>query len=205
MGLRLKLKWALRAASLIKSKRFIHHGDMKLKKLLAASVGFILFIAVPVFVYLLTNNRLALGYNQNYKPEQPIPFSHEQHVGQYKIDCQMCHTSAERSRHASIPSLNICMNCHMTIKPSSPYIQKLQKAYEAGQSISWVKVHRLPDHVKFNHAAHVLSGKQCQECHGPVETMPVIYQWSDLSMGWCVNCHRRPENKAPLNCATCHY
>jgi hypothetical protein len=97
------------------------------------------------------------------------------------------------------------MNCHLVVKTDSPYIQQMREAYDAGKSIEWVKVHRLPDHVKFNHAAHLAKGVNCQTCHGPVETMEKVYQHSDLSMGWCINCHRQPEYKAPLNCSTCHH
>lgn len=160
---------------------------------------------LSAFVYALTNNKVVIGYNQGYEPDQPIPFSHELHAGKYKVNCQYCHSNAGNSRHASVPSLNICMNCHLVVKTDSPWIQKLSEAYNNNESIAWEKVHLLPDHVKFNHSAHVQAGKQCQECHGSVEQMEVVYQWSSLSMGWCVNCHREPENNAPINCSTCHY
>lgn len=175
------------------------------KKVVGLIVGLVLVVGVPSCVYLLVNNELKLGYNQGYMPEQPLPFSHEVHAGQNKIACQYCHTTTETSRHASIPSLNICMNCHQSVKLDSPWIQKLQQAYMEGESIPWQKVHLLPDHVKFNHMAHITAGKQCTDCHGAVETMKEVYQKEDLSMGWCVNCHRKPENNAPVNCATCHY
>lgn len=175
------------------------------KKFIGAVVVFGLVGGLCLFVYLLTNNKVVIGYNQNYQPDQPLPFSHEMHAGQMKIDCKYCHTSVEVSRHASIPSLNVCMNCHIQVKTDSQWIQKLQAAYNSGQSIAWNKVHLLPDFVKFNHAPHIKAGKQCSECHGPVETMPTVYQFSSLSMGWCVNCHRLPENNAPTNCGTCHY
>lgn len=148
--------------------------------------------------------QLGVGYNQGYSPEQPIPFSHELHVGQNHIQCMYCHNQVERSRHANIPAPSTCMNCHMTVATDKPGIQKLREAYDKGESIPWVKVHMLPDHVMFNHSAHLNRGVNCQTCHGPIETMKRVYQYSDLSMGWCVNCHREPENKAPLNCSTCH-
>ena len=126
------------------------------------------------------------------------------HAGKYRMDCQYCHTGVETTRHASVPSLNICMNCHTTIDANgSKAIAKLRKAYEEGRPIQWKKVHLLPDHVKFNHSAHFLAGKDCKECHGPVETMEKVYQYKSLSMGFCVNCHR--ENEAPTDCSTCHY
>lgn len=146
-----------------------------------------------------------IGYNQGYQPEQPIPFSHELHVGQQKMQCQYCHNQVERSAHANIPALSTCMNCHLVVKTDSPHIQKLRDAYDNGKSIEWVKVHMLPDHVKFNHSAHLNKGVSCQTCHGEIEKMERVSQFSTLSMGWCVNCHRQPENKAPLNCSTCHH
>jgi hypothetical protein len=147
---------------------------------------------------------LGWGYNQGYQPVQPIAFSHELHVGQNKMQCQYCHNQTERSRDANIPALSTCMNCHLTVKTDSPEIKKLRDAYDNKKSIEWVKVHMLPDHVQFNHAAHLARGVNCQTCHGPIETMARVYQFSTLNMGWCVNCHRQPENKAPLNCSTCH-
>lgn len=146
-----------------------------------------------------------IGYNQGYQPEQPIPFSHELHVGQQKMQCQYCHNQIERSNHANIPALSTCMNCHLVVKTDSPHIQKLRDAYDNGKSIEWVKVHMLPDHVKFNHSAHLGKGVSCQTCHGEIEKMERVFQSSTLSMGWCVNCHRQPENKAPLSCSTCHH
>jgi hypothetical protein len=146
-----------------------------------------------------------IGYNQGYEPTQPIPFDHSVHVGKHKIQCQYCHSQVERSTHSNIPSLQTCMNCHIQVKTDSPHITKLREAYEAGQSIEWVKVHMLPDHVRFNHAAHLNKGVSCQTCHGEIEKMQVVKQYSDLSMGWCVNCHREQQSKAPLNCSTCHY
>lgn len=150
-------------------------------------------------------NGPSVGYNKGYSPEQPIPYDHSLHAGTYKIPCQYCHVQTERAKQASVPSLNICMNCHIMIKTSSPHIKKIQKAYTEGGSVAWKRVHLLPDHVHFNHKRHIKKGVACTTCHGDVEKMKVLYQYSDLSMGWCVNCHRQPENKAPLNCSTCHY
>ena len=149
-------------------------------------------------------HNLGWGYNKGYQPEQPIAFSHELHVGQHKMQCQYCHNQAERSRHVNIPALSTCMNCHLTVKTDSPEIKKLRDAYDNKQTIQWVKVHMLPDHVSFNHSAHLARGVSCQTCHGPIETMVQVYQFETLNMGWCVNCHRQPENKASLNCSTCH-
>lgn len=149
--------------------------------------------------------RVGIGYNKGYSPEQPIPFSHELHVGTHKMQCQYCHNQVERSKSSNIPSLATCMNCHQQVATDKEPIKKLREAYADGKSIEWVKVYMLPDHVQFNHQAHVGRGVSCQTCHGEIEKMAKVYQYSDLSMGWCISCHRQPENKAPLNCTTCHH
>lgn len=146
-----------------------------------------------------------IGYNKGYQPQQPIPFDHSLHVGKHGMQCQYCHNQVERSHHSNIPSLATCMNCHLQVKTDSPYVQQMREAYDKGGSIEWVKVHMLPDHVKFNHSAHVNKGVSCTTCHGEIEKMQVVQQHSDLSMGWCISCHRQPENNAPLNCTTCHH
>ncbi|MFN7904785.1 MAG: cytochrome c3 family protein [Pseudobdellovibrionaceae bacterium] len=151
------------------------------------------------------NFQFGIGYNKGYKPTQPIPFSHALHVGTNNISCQYCHNQVERSKYSNIPSLATCMNCHLQVKTDSPHIIKLTEAYNDKKPFEWVRVHMLPDHVQFNHAAHISKGVNCQTCHGEVEKMEVVEQISDLSMGWCINCHRQPENKAPLNCTTCHH
>lgn len=186
-------------------RKFAAAGKAMSKQVFVAAVLLGGVALLGVLTYLLSNNKVVIGYNQNYQPDQPIPFSHELHAGTYKINCQYCHSNVSVSRHASVPSLNVCMNCHRSVAIDKPYIKQLTEAYDKGETIPWKKVHLLPDFVKFNHSAHILAGKQCQECHGPIETMPVVYQWSSLSMGWCVNCHRKPENNAPVNCSTCHY
>ena len=150
----------------------------------------------------------SIGYNRGYAPDQPIHFSHELHSGQYKIQCLYCHSSAERAKHSAVPSLNICMNCHLVVATDKPAIQQITEAYNNNKPIVWKKVHMLPDFVKFNHAAHVAkfgAPQACHKCHGPVESMEKMYQYSSLSMGWCINCHRQPENKASVSCSTCHY
>src|SRR5690606_30433707 len=142
------------------------------KQVIGGVVGFVLFIGVCGLVYALTNNKIAVGYNQNYEPEQPIAFSHKLHAGRLGVDCKYCHVTAEVSRPASVPSLNICMNCHLLVRQvggqDSAEIAKLVQAWESGETVPWERVHLLPDHVKFNHAPHIKAGKQCQECHGPV-------------------------------------
>lgn len=153
-------------------------------------------VALGFLSWALANNKIVVGYNQGYQPTQPIPFSHQLHAGQYKIDCKYCHTNPGVSRHSSVPPLNVCMNCHLLVKTDSPWIQKLTEAYNAGKSIPWQKVHLLPDFVKFNHSAHISKGVNCTTCHGDVANMPVVRQYSSLSMGWCVNCHRGVNSSA---------
>jgi cytochrome c551/c552 len=140
----------------------------------------------------------SLNLHDGYKPVQPIAFSHALHAGQYKIACQYCHTGVEKSKNATIPSTNICMNCHNVIEEGPKYgkkeIAKVRESYNTGKPIEWVKVHNLPDLVYFNHAQHVkVAGLECAECHGKVEEMEEVYQHARLSMGWCINCHREKE------------
>jgi cytochrome c2 len=176
--------------------------------------------------YFAINGAIGLGRQTNYQPEQPIYYSHQVHAGTNQISCLYCHGTAQDSKHAGIPSVNVCMNCHKAINKyegpdkleredgtavnGTSEIQKLYdyagwdpntKAYkpdnngdgvpDGAKPIPWVRVHNLPDHVYFNHSQHIKVGKQqCQTCHGNIQEMPEVYQFSNLSMGWCINCHR---------------
>jgi len=135
--------------------------------------------------------------NQGYTPEQPIAFSHAVHAGHYEIDCQYCHLGAETSRHAGVPPGSVCMNCHTQVKTESPEVQKVAAAVKANQPVAWVRVHRLPDHAYFSHANHVTSGVKCQTCHGPVQEMVRLEQVESMSMGWCLDCHRKTAAEQP--------
>jgi hypothetical protein len=154
----------------------------------------------------------AIGLQQGYAPVQPIAYSHALHAGMYQMSCQYCHFGADSSRHAGVPPVNVCMNCHTKVLPESPEIKKLTAALESGKPIEWVKVHRLPDFAFFSHAAHVHNGGVvCQTCHGPVETMVRVEQVATMSMGWCLDCHRTtgadPAWKGPpppTDCSACH-
>jgi hypothetical protein len=142
----------------------------------------------------------ATGIQQGYAPRQPIAFSHKLHAGMYEIQCQYCHTGVERWKSATIPSVNVCMNCHNSIKTESEEIKKLYTAIETNKPIEWVRVHNLPDLAYFNHAQHVkVGGVQCQTCHGAIQEMEVVQQHSTLTMGWCINCHRQTVVKAEGN------
>lgn len=176
--------------------------------------------------YFTINGAIGLGRQQNYQPEQPIFYSHQVHAGTNQISCLYCHGGAQDSKQASIPSVNVCMNCHKAIdKYEGPDVlvrangkavdgtAEIQKLYayagwnsstktynpdnnndgvpDGAKPIEWTKIHNLPDHVYFNHSQHVKVGKQqCQTCHGNIQAMPEVYQFSELSMGWCINCHR---------------
>jgi hypothetical protein len=151
-------------------------------------------------------------------PNQPIPFSHKHHSGLFGIDCQYCHSGTDRSRAAGVPSVELCMGCHAQFPPEYDELEGIQvlKKHWADQTvIPWVQIHRLPEHVKFQHQAHVRAGFDCQTCHGPVEKLDKLYlvpetRWwqyglptQKLEMGWCVMCHR--DNGASQDCLTCHY
>ncbi len=231
-------------------------------------VTFIIFCLVILAGYTTVNNGIAFGRQQGYAPEQPIKYSHVTHAGLHQIECQYCHDGARRSKHAVIPAMNTCMNCHKAIKNGSVYgtaeiskiyasvgfdpntdqyidnydnmteaeIESMFKKWMADQykltnevveldregnrlveeqwdelkasltndtkeniqgPVEWTRVHNLPDHVYFNHAQHVKIGKlECQTCHGKIEEMEVVGQYSPLSMGWCINCHRETEVKS---------
>jgi hypothetical protein len=136
-----------------------------------------------------------LSRTPEYAPDQPIKFSHRIHSGENEIDCRYCHHIADNSKSAGIPSNNVCLNCHNVIRngtlSGSFEINKIHKAVESGEPVKWVRVHNLPDHSFFSHAQHVNAGKlDCAECHGEVEKMHILRQVEDLSMGWCLTCHR---------------
>lgn len=152
-----------------------------------------------------------INVNTGYQPVQPIAFSHELHAGINQVNCQYCHSGAFKSKNASIPSLNVCMNCHNYVQATekyngeiSPEIKKIYTALDYNpdtriygkntKPIEWVRIHNLPDFAYFNHSQHVkVAGLACQQCHGPVEKMTEVYQYSPLTMGWCINCHRTTE------------
>jgi len=192
-------------------------------KVVIAMTVILLFICSG---YWLVDGAVDLGRQQNYQPEQPIFYSHKVHAGINQINCLYCHSGAEKSRHAMIPSANVCMNCHKQISEytgteelvnaegekvdGTAEIQKLYKyagwdpekkdyirdanGNIISRPIPWTKIHNLPDHVYFNHSQHVKVGEvQCQQCHGNIHEMDEVHQAADLSMGWCINCHRQTE------------
>ena len=184
--------------------------------------AYIAFIAIILFIvggYMTTKGAMNLGRSKDYQPEQPIYYSHTVHAGVNQINCQYCHTGTYQGKQATLPSVNVCMNCHMAINEyngaplvrengdivdGTAEIKKLYKyaGFTEGQPwdpanakpIEWLRIHNLPDHVYFNHAQHVNAGQvACQQCHGEIQKMGEVKQFSDLSMGWCINCHRNSE------------
>ncbi|NBC57173.1 MAG: c-type cytochrome [Bacteroidetes bacterium] len=188
---------------------------------LVTAVVFLLGTAWFGYGYLMQ-----VGVDQGYEPIQPIHYSHRIHAGENKIECKYCHSSARVSKHSGIPSLNVCMNCHKQISKVADetqakgeeefnvdYNAEIAKLYEAvgwdkttqsytGETkpVKWVRLHNLPDLAYFNHSQHVTVGQiECQQCHGPVEEMEVMYQHAPLTMGWCINCHRETNVKVKDN------
>jgi mono/diheme cytochrome c family protein len=171
----------------------------------ARSPGFIflvIFVVAAISFKTVIDGLYSIGVQQGYQPKQPIAFSHKLHAGAYEINCKYCHTGAMKGKQANIPSPNICMNCHSQIKKESPEIQKIYAAigydvatasYTGKQKpIEWVRIHNLPDLAYFNHSQHVnVGGIECQTCHGPIQEMEVVKQYSLLTMGWCIDCHRK--------------
>ena len=183
-------------------------------KRLAKNKKFVFFVILLVVIFLGSwawNVAWNTGVHQGYQPVQPIKFSHQLHAGTNQISCQYCHTGAFKSKNASIPSLNVCMNCHNYVQATekyngeiSPEIMKIYKALdydpetrvygENQKPVEWIRIHNLPDLAYFNHSQHVsVAGIECQKCHGPIQTMEEVYQYSPLTMKWCINCHRETE------------
>lgn len=187
--------------------------------MLVTAIFFLLSSAYFVYGYLSQ-----VGVDQGYQPIQPIHYSHKIHAGDNGIDCKYCHSSARVSKHSGIPALNVCMNCHKSIYEVSEstgndeyskefYDGEIKKLYDAvgwddanqkytgkTKPVKWVRIHNLPDFAYFNHSQHVtVAGLECQSCHGPVEEMEVMYQFSPLTMGWCINCHRETNVKVQDN------
>jgi hypothetical protein len=139
---------------------------------------------------------------------QPIAFSHKVHAGDVGLDCQYCHISVDEGPVATIPAVSTCMGCHKFVGLGKPGIDKLHEYWNNKQPIPWIKVHDLADHARFDHHRHVEAGLECKSCHGPVEQMDEIRLQQDLTMGFCVKCHKaslnQPDFPTSLDCATCH-
>jgi len=147
-------------------------------------------IATAAVDYYMTPKYTRVGYT----PVQPVPFSHALHAGQLGIDCRYCHSDVERSGHSNVPTAQTCMNCHSQVKANSPLLAVVRRSYETGEPVPWVWIHLTPDYVYFNHAIHVNRGVSCVECHGRVDQMDVVTHAKPLSMGFCLDCHRDPQD-----------
>ncbi len=181
----------------------------------------LLLLSGAYFVY---GFLMQVGVDQDYEPIQPIHYSHRIHAGDNEINCKYCHSAARVSKNAGIPSLNVCMNCHKSIAEvaettATPeyskafYDEQIQKLYTAvgwdkttqsytgkTQPVKWVRIHNLPDFVYFNHSQHVtVAGVECQTCHGPVQEYEIQKQFAPLTMGWCIDCHRKTDVKMEGN------
>jgi hypothetical protein len=175
---------------------------------------------LPVGVVAVLATVLGIGwytqpdrFTRGYQPEQPIPYSHQLHAGTLRIPCLYCHSGAQRSPQAGIPSVEKCLNCHKVTKTDSPSIKMLAALYASGKPLLWNRIHTLPDHVYFDHRPHVNAGILCQTCHGEVQTMAVVYQNMSMRMSNCLGCHRGPSHalpagsaiaKGPEHCYACH-
>ena len=176
----------------------------------------IAFVVIAVFAityYASYAERNSIGYT----PEQPVKFSHKLHAGSMQIDCKYCHAGVDKSRAASVPSVDICMNCHTLARTDKPEIIKLTSYYKENKPLEWNRIHKVPQFVYFNHSAHVNKNIDCVNCHGDVKAMEVVGQANSFTMGACLNCHRQPEKKisnyeeikanlkkGPENCSACH-
>ena len=129
-----------------------------------------------------------------YEPVQPVHFQHDIHVGQLGLDCRYCHSYVEVSGHSNVPTTQTCMNCHSQVQKNNPKLQPVRDSWATGQPIAWVKIHNVPDYAYFNHSAHVNRGVSCVICHGKINGMDVVFQAKSQSMGWCLQCHRNPQD-----------
>jgi Cytochrome c7 and related cytochrome c len=159
----------------------------------ATIFGAIFIVAILLWVAIQFQRSPYVTYAGVVRP-QPAPFSHQHHVAGLGIDCRYCHTSVETSSFAGIPPTKTCMNCHSVLFNNAAYLEPIRESYRTDTSIRWVKVHRLPDYVYFNHSIHINKGVGCSSCHGQVNQMPLMFQASTLQMQWCLDCHRHPEN-----------
>jgi hypothetical protein len=128
-----------------------------------------------------------------YMPEQPVPYSHKLHVGDLGMDCRYCHVGVEVSPVAMVPPTQTCMNCHTMIKPTSEKLAPIRASWENGIPMQWIRIHKSPDYVYFDHSAHVNVGVGCESCHGNIAEMEIVHQAEPLSMSWCLDCHRNPD------------
>lgn len=161
---------------------------------------FLLLLGVPVGILAILYS-LPLDVSER-SPEQPVPFSHKLHAGDYEIDCLFCHRGAKISPVAGVPPMATCKACHLYIASDRPPIQKFMQQISNSTPVEWNRVHVLPDHVYFPHMMHLQAGLNCSTCHGDVAAMQRIERQFSPKMGWCLGCHRK--FKSSIDCWTCH-
>jgi hypothetical protein len=154
-------------------------------------IGALLLVAGGLWACLVYT-RSSYGTGAGIVRVQPVPFSHEHHVGVLGIDCRYCHTAVEVSSYAGIPATKICMNCHSQIWVGSDVLEPVRESYRSGRSLQWHRIYNLPGFVYFDHSIHVHKGVGCTTCHGRIDEMPFTYQVPSLLMEWCLDCHRDP-------------
>lgn len=171
---------------------------MSVAQLFGSKFGFLFRLAMVAGVVLIASATLvwrtltAQSGGENDPLEQPIPFSHKHHVGDDGIDCRYCHSSVEKSGFAGIPPLSTCMTCHSQLFTNQAVLAPLLSAVMTGTPLRWLRVHRVPDFVYFNHSIHIAKGVGCVSCHGQVDAMPLTWRVAPLTMKWCLDCHRDP-------------
>jgi hypothetical protein len=147
-------------------------------------------LGLPAVVFLVWYYFSPWYTQVGYEPKQPVPYSHRLHAGQLGMDCRYCHVNVERSAVAMVPPTQTCMNCHSVVKKDSYALKPIRESWETGKAMEWVRVHRLPDYVYFDHSVHVSAAVGCVECHGRVDQEERVRLQKPLSMGWCIECHR---------------
>jgi hypothetical protein len=193
------------------SQLFSPRADRRLRGLMLILASALLLAATAVFAWSRSDGAWQVGV----PAAQPIPFSHAMHAGQIGLDCRYCHASVEHAAGAGMPTAETCLGCHSQVWNVGAQFAPLETALRLGTPVTWSSVHRLPEHVRFSHAAHIGAGVTCATCHGAVQEMPRTVKAETLSMGWCLDCHRdapaeRPvvhhgiEISALTNCSTCH-
>jgi len=183
-------------------------------------LDYILRNRLPVTIFVVLTS-FALTYfasraerdGVGYTPDQPINYSHKLHAGDMQIDCQYCHVAVEKSRHAMVPAIETCMNCHTIARKDRPEIIKLTEYYNEGKPIFWNRIHKVPDYAYFNHSVHINKGIECESCHGEIKQMEKVGQMRSFTMASCLNCHRDAHselkyienvNNGPDYCFACH-
>jgi hypothetical protein len=157
----------------------------------ATIFGAVFLIAFVLWACIQFQRSPYVTYARVARP-QPVPFSHQHHVAGLGIDCRYCHTSVEKSSFAGIPPTKTCMNCHSQIWVGAPLLEPVRESFRSGKSLVWTRVNDLPDFVYFDHSIHINKGVGCNTCHGPVDRMPLMYNYASLQMEWCLDCHRDP-------------